>query len=48
MSQQTLVSLAWSAVGAVCLAGFLANNTTVLSTAASAMGVIFNGGPNGH
>lgn len=43
MSQQTLVSLAWSAVGAVCLAGFLANNTTVLSTAAQAMALVING-----
>ena len=43
MSQKTLVSLAWSAVGAVCLAGFLANNTTVLSTAAQAMALVING-----
>ena len=43
MSHQASVSLGWLAVGVVCLAGFLANNTTVLSTAAQAMALVING-----
>lgn len=43
MSQQTLVSLGWLAVLIVCLAGFLANNTNVLSSAAQAMALVING-----
>lgn len=39
---RTINAVLWGLL-AICLAGFLANNTTVLSTAASAMALVING-----
>lgn len=43
MSRASTVALWWSLPGVIGIPYFLANNTTVLSTAAQAMALVING-----